>query len=254
MADLRAVVTLLAVGCAGETDVHLLDPAERPIRLRHRYDFDGRGTVLIDRKGDADGDIAGGAALEDTGELELDGADDYVNLPNDIFGDSSSVSLVAWVTWRGGPCWQRIFDLGSSFAGEDNPSRATSSVFVTPASCDAAHIGPVTNGVLSTMFHAGQSAQVTQGTEALPVDREAQVALTLDATTGLRLYLDGALVGEINGEMDPRLIECENDWLGRSQWVQDATFFGRFTEFRVYEGALTPEDVLRLYDRGPDSP
>jgi hypothetical protein len=158
------------------------------------------------------------------------------------------------LTWRGGACWQRIFDLGRTWSGEDVASQATSSIFVTPASCDAAHTGNVTDGVLTTMFHAGRSAHVSQGDEPLPVDRNVSVALTLDASVGLRLYLDGVSIAEFNGEMDPRLIDCENDWLGRSQWVQDATFFGSFDEFRVYSGALTAEDVADLFDRGPDSP
>jgi arabinan endo-1,5-alpha-L-arabinosidase len=249
-----AFVGLLAAGCASETDVHLLEPATRPVVLQHRYDFDGRGAVLADLVGDADGEVLGGALLSDTGALELDGVDDYVNLPNDLLGDASAVSLVAWVTWRGGACWQRIFDFGRSSAGEDVPWEATSSVFVTPATCSASHVGPVTDGVLSTMFHAGQSVQVSQGTTPLPIDREVQVVLTLDAATGLRLYADGELLAEMNGETDPSRIVCENDWLGRSQWGHDALFFGSFHEFRVYSGALTAEDIASLFDRGPDSP
>ncbi len=249
-----AIFGLLAAACASETDVHLFEPAERPIVLKHRYDFAGRGASLPDLVGDADGEILGGALLSDTGQLELDGVDDYVNLPNDILGDSTAVSLVTWVTWRGGNCWQRVFDFGRSRTGEDMASQATSSVFVTPASCDSSHIGPVTDGVLTTMFHVGQSAQVSQGTLALPIDRAVQVVVTLDALAGLRLYFGGELLVEMNGETDPRLIDCENDWLGRSQWVQDATFFGSFDEFRVYDGALTPEDVQRLFNRGQDSP
>src|SRR5688572_941968 len=47
-----ALVGLLAAGCASETDVHLLEPAARPVVLQHRYDFDGRGAVLADLVGD----------------------------------------------------------------------------------------------------------------------------------------------------------------------------------------------------------
>jgi len=68
------------------------------------------------------------------------------------------------------------------------------------------------------------------------------------------LYRDGQLLATINGETDPRRIDCRNDWLGRSQWGHDPLFFGSFEEFRVYEGVLTAEDVTRLFDRGHDSP
>ena len=256
MAGARSVlfVGLLTAACADDADIHLLAPAERPIRLTHRYDFEGRGSAVPDLVGDDDGEIVGGALLADTGALELDGVDDFVNLPNDILGNATRVSLVAWVTWHGGPCWQRIFDLGRSAAGEDLADRATSSIFVTPSSCDASHVGSVDFGVISTMFHAGQSAQVAQGTEPLPMARDVQVVLTLDAAEGLNLYVDSELLVSLKGETDPRSIDCENDWLGRSQWGHDPFFFGGFEEFRVYEGVLTEKDVARLFDRGHDSP
>lgn len=263
MAGVRSTlaVGLLAAGCADEAQVHLFEPADQSVKLVHRYDFEGRGTTLADRAGDADGEILGGAALDESGVLKLDGIDDYVNLPNDILGDSSGVSLVAWVTWSSSPspadrerCWERIFDLGRSAAGEDIANTATSSIFVTPATCNESHVGPVEAGVLSTMFHAGQAAQVGQDTEPLPFDRIVQVALTLDAAEGLKLYLDGELLVTLAGETDPRLIECDNDWLGRSQWRHDPLFSGSFDEFRVYEGVLSSEDVADLFDRGQDSP
>jgi hypothetical protein len=245
---------LVALGCGDDASIHLLEPTDRPANLVHRYDFEGRGAVVADSVGDADGEVLGGAALSGAGSLELDGIDDYVNLPNDILGDSSGASLVAWVTWHGGPCWQRIFDFGRSTAEEDISAQARSSVFVTPASCSASHLGPAVDGVLSSMFHVGPSAQFTQGDDPLPLDREVQVALTLDVADGLRLYLDGEPLRHLKGEFDPRAIECQNDWLGRSQWVQDSLFFGAFDEFRVYDGALSAERIAELFEAGKDEP
>jgi hypothetical protein len=242
------------MACGEDANIHLLEPTDRPVKLVHRYDFEGRGAVVADTIGDADGEVLGGAALDGTGSLELDGIDDYVNLPNDLLGKSSGASLVARVIWHGGPCWQRVFDFGRSTADEDVPMQARSSVFVTPASCSASHLGPAVDGVLSTMFHVGPSAQFTQGDDPLPVDQEVHIALTLDVTDGLRLYLDGELVRHLKGEFDPRAIECQNDWLGRSQWVQDSLFFGAFDEFRVYDGALSPERIAALFEGGTDEP
>ena len=45
-----------------------------------------------------------------------------------------------------------------------------------------------------------------------------------------------------------------NNWLGRSQWVQDSYLSGRYEELRIYDGALSDAEVAMLAERGPDHP
>ena len=109
-------------------------PHRRCIRahLIHRYSFDGEGTQVVDSVGSADGSLQNGAVLDGAGHVTLDGKDDYVNLPNGLLSGLTDATLVAWLAWSGGPEWQRVFDFGSTDAGEDMVGNATSSLFLTP--------------------------------------------------------------------------------------------------------------------------
>src|SRR5688500_14731770 len=45
--------------------------------------------------------------------LSYDGVDDYTKLPDNFTaGITDSYTVEAWVYWRGGADWQRIFDFG----------------------------------------------------------------------------------------------------------------------------------------------
>jgi hypothetical protein len=214
-----------------------------------RYDFGGEGTVVRDRAGDADATLMGGATLDGMGGVNLDGSDDYVDLPNGVLSRLHSVTLAAWLTWRGGPCWQRVFDFGSNDAGEGQMGNGLTSLFLTPASCNARVL------YASAEFHGG-SRYVIVHDAALPQGVPAFVALTFDADRSLMtLYLDGAPVGQRAADFRLADIDDVNNWLGRSQWVQDyAPLRARYDEFRIYDGALDAAEIAAIHERGPDDP
>ena len=64
----------------------------------------------------------------------------------------------------------------------------------------------------------------------------------------LTLYLDGASVGThpVMWLSPLRLGPTSNNWLGRSQYATDPYLKGRIDDFRVYWGALSPEEVATL--------
>jgi hypothetical protein len=52
--------------------------------------------------------------------------------------------------------------------------------------------------------------------------------------------------------IDLSSIDDINSWLGRSQFQDDAELQGTYYEFRMYEGALTPEELAFSFQAGPD--
>ncbi|HEU4577657.1 MAG TPA: hypothetical protein VFS67_05350, partial [Polyangiaceae bacterium] len=108
-----------ATADAGELDPLGCAPADRAdcdllrSALVHRYSFDGSGAAVLDSAGDAHGSVQDGQ-LSGTGELALDGDDQFVDLPNGIVSALQSATFEAWVDWAGGSRWQRIFDFGDS--------------------------------------------------------------------------------------------------------------------------------------------
>jgi hypothetical protein len=160
-------------------------------RLVHRYDFSGTGALLFDLVGGQDGEVFGGAAWTGSGQLRLDGTDDYVALPSGIFAGLEEVTLVAFLTWRGVPerCWQRIFDFGSNDASTPGEAGdATSSLFVTPSTCP--------DQSLSAALDFQTGVQSVDAALPLVMDEPVSVALTLSDR-------DGSFLLYQNGELSP---------------------------------------------------
>lgn len=223
-------------------------------RLVHRYDFSGTGALLRDLVGGQHGEVLGGANWSGTGQLRLDGMDDYVALPSGMLAGLEEVTLVAFLTWRGVPerCWQRIFDFGSNDASTPGEAgNATSSLFVTPSTCP--------DQSLSAALDFQTGLQSVDAALPLVMDEPVSVALTLSDRDGsFLLYQNGELVAGQGVRAGHTLSEIEdrNNWLGRSQWIQDQGLFlaATYDEFRIYDRALSAEAVRELWLRGPDSP
>lgn len=104
--------------------------------LIHRWNFEGTGTVVSDVVGGAHGVVMGGAGLNGNGGCQLDGVDDFVDLPNGLLGGLTDVTFEGWLNWdANAPVnWQRIFDFGNSIGGEDQQGGGTNYLMLTPAS------------------------------------------------------------------------------------------------------------------------
>ena len=80
------------------------------------------------------------------------------------------------------------------------------------------------------------------------------IAVVVDGTKQqLRMYAAGEPLGR---GVAPSLaaLSDENDWLGRSQWVQDTYLMrGTYDEFRIYDVALSDADLAALEAAGPDA-
>jgi hypothetical protein len=210
-----------------------------------RYDFQGTGVTVSDRVGSAHGRILGGAQLDGSGALTLDGSNDYVDLPNGLISNLNSVTVVAWLVWNGGGCWQRVFDFGSSSGGEGSAGDATSSLALTTASCPE-------NGVTGLMEYQGV-LRAAPGTP-LPINQRVQVALAVDgATSMMSVYADGVRVAQLSTPVQLSQLNDVNNWLGRSQWIQDLYLRARLDELRIYARALEASEVAALHARGPDA-
>ncbi len=222
-------------------------PVAATSMLLLRYDFEGEGDTVTDLVGEADGRILGGATLDGSGSLQLDGDNDYVDMPNGILSDLESLTITAWLSWGGGACWQRVFDFGSTDEGEDFAGNATTSLFLTPASCP--------RGVLTFMTERTADKQSLLTGSPLPADRQAHVTLVLDgARSEVSLYVDGELQGINTTSHSMQDLRDVNNWLGRSQWIQDRFLRARYDELRIYGAALTPDEVADLHARGPEQP
>jgi hypothetical protein len=260
------------LGCGSETTIRLLEPAVtaepsaedagRPAApepepeadasqpdgaLVLRYDFAGTGTLVEDLVGSDDAQLVGGAVLDGSGGITLDGTDDFIDLPNGVLSRLTSVTIAIWLRWRGGVCWQRIFDFGSNDRGEGDVGNGLTSLYLTPANC-------IDGSYFASIELPSQRHDVSAG-ERFPEDRLAQAVLRFDADTSrLAIFVDGARVGAGDAPFDLSEIDDVNAWLGRSQWIQDRYLAARYEELRIYDRALSDAEVAATFTRGPDAP
>lgn len=211
--------------------------------LRHRYRFDGTGTVVTDTVSGANGNVLN-AALDGSSALTLAGgtSEQYVELPDGIISALTDATFEAWVTWQGGASWQRVFDFGDM---DGNNGRTY--LFITPSH------GGGTASLRATMSLSGSATEVlVDGTAALDTGEMRHLAVVVDDQNELRLYLDGALVSSVPNTRALSALSDVNNWLGRSQFAADEELAGTYHEFRIYDEALTGEQIAASFALGPD--
>ena len=236
--------------------------------LIHRYSFDGAGITVTDSVGAADGVVIGAAELSGQGELELAGGDSgqYVDLPNELIRTLENATLEAWLVWNGGGPSQRVFDFGDALldscalggqeAPEGQPGACGRTYLNLMVSTDSSLEGSMAAAFLRQPGVHPNDRVVLVG-PATPTNVEIHVAVVVDDSEDQwRLYFDGALQATDTFVDHLSDVHDINNWLGRSQFVDDATrsFKGTYLEFRIYDAALTDSEVETSFSEGPDAP
>jgi hypothetical protein len=217
--------------------------------LQHRYRFIGAGSVVRDWAGGVPGTVVG-TNLSGEGALELSGGTDgpYVDLPNGLVAGQTSITLEAWVTLHGGakPPFQRVFDFGANDAGEGQQGQGTAFIYLTASNDDDRP---------RLVFDSGERNRVSiDGDEAVARETRVHFAATFDgAAHKLALYVNGLQRGR-TADVEASISELTdvNNWLGRSQFEQDAELNATLHEFRVYSAALSADQIAASHEAGPD--
>jgi hypothetical protein len=156
------------------------------------------------------------------------------------------MTIEGWATWHENDStklnWQRIFDFGSG---------TLENCFLTP------HAGAQGSPFRYAMTVAGGGGeQDTSAFNTFPMGVSTHFAITVDKDFGVTtLYVNGK----------PQCIEfgdpvtffdfalpITNCYLGQSQY-NDPYFNGSIDEFRIYNNALSADDVYASYLAGPDA-
>jgi hypothetical protein len=223
--------------------------AEPPLveGLLHRYSFSDTGTTVTDSLGGAHGTVYGGATLDGSGSLTLDGVDDYVALPSGLISSLDSVTMVVWFTWHAQRSWERVFDFGATAEDEDQPGTSIAHFFFTPRY--EPDLGSSAN-----MFLEGVAAMpASNSTAEFPSEQEQHIAVVFNGDQGtLEAYVEGTASPWGRASFALSDFPDEHCWLGQSQWDHDPYMTGTYNEFRIYGIALTNMQVRELQAAGPE--
>ncbi|MBR5149440.1 MAG: RICIN domain-containing protein [Bacteroidaceae bacterium] len=158
--------------------------------------------------------------------FSFDGSDDYLKLPYHA-GDMKEMTFAAWVKSNSTSAWQRIFDFGN---GEGEY------LFLTP-----------TNG--SKMRFEIKKGGVTQGLDAtttLGTGTWKHIAVTI-GTNEVAIYINGVKNASTTGiTLRPSDVAPAISYLGRSQFVADPAFNGMMSDVRLYNYALSADEVKNI--------
>ena len=226
-----------------------------PLVLRHRWQFNENAGAAAFADAQAPAETARRALARGTvtaggGKVTLaGGASDtagYIDLPNGMAsGRAGDATFEGWASINGSQNWSRLFDFGSSTAGEPTApggSGAGVEYLVLAAQNGAAQttqrLELSENGVLAT---GDPTVAYTEGAQFHFV-----VVYDEDGNAGqpqLRYYKDGTLVSTVNATQLLKNVADPNCWLGRSNFTADNNLQGAFNEFRVWDGAMEQAEI-----------
>ena len=183
--------------------------------LVHRYSFsDADNGSIHDSVGDTSASLKGGAGLDNLGALQLDGVNDWLELPSDLLSNLQNLSVEAWLEWDGpaSSSWQTLFVFSRDNLGyfSFSPRAGTSP---RKARFAVAQNGP---------------EKKVNGNAEFPTGEVVHVVTVFDSVSQeLRLYVDGILQGSSVCSFALASIDIKNLWIGRPLYTQFPYFKGR---------------------------
>ncbi len=245
----------------------------------HRWCFsETSGTTVDDPIGGADGQVLGDGWDWAGGQLLLPAGPSsvapYVDLPNRIISSRTDATVEGWITVDGAQSWARAFDFGSTdpLAADVTPEGEITDGPGGGANGQDYWMLSVSRGTnieqqrhelrnLDPLFGGADEGDVSGTQQILDTDipsnfgEEYHFAAVYDSSgPELRTYRDGELLGTQFVAIELGNINDVNNWLGRSNWVNDSGFEGTFNEFRLYDEALDDGAVAASFAAGPDVP
>jgi Glycosyl hydrolases family 43/Concanavalin A-like lectin/glucanases superfamily/Bacterial Ig-like domain (group 2) len=207
--------------------------------LAHRYSFTSNASNVWDSIGMAHGMLQGNATITNNA-LNLDGAaGDYVNLPGGVVSGSSAATIEFWAAFGTNGSGARVFDFG-----DITNSTGQNYLFFSPhTASNAAQLGLATTG--GTMNLVSQQA----------FDHLAlQVDCIIDPANGYNaVYTNGVLLGAVTNATPPlNGVSAAWSFIGRSLFGTNAWLNATIDEFRIYDGRLSPADMVADNRSGPD--
>lgn len=160
----------------------------------------------------------------------------YVQLPNNLLNGVTDMTVSTWVYMDTSQDYARLFDFGSG---------TTRYLFVTATGRNEGAEG-LTAAITTNGW--GSEQHVTKGTD-LSTGVWKHVTLVIEGKTGT-LYEDGVKAAENKDlTLNPSSLgSTTSNFIGKSQYNGDASFRGKFEDFRIYNKALSAAEITSLLD------
>lgn len=232
--------TSITVNYGGMTQSRNVTVATPAAEMTHRYSFNGSTEDLV---GNRDAQVTGSAMIVDN-QLVLDASPgSYADLGADLVEGYHALTLEAWASFGANGNWVRLWDIGS----QNDAGNGVTSIFFSPRTGN-------NDGEMTIFSQAGNNNIWPAGMGILDGSTNLHIVAVYNDIGGYqRLYFNGQLVAENTTPTVPlSTIDDQNAWLGRSLFGADPYLNGSIDEFRVYNGAVSSQQVAVNYAAGPD--
>lgn len=209
-------------------------PPLNDTRFEANYPFDGD---TLDSSGNGSSATSSGTPQFVPGKhgqaLQLDGVNDFVQLPPKITG-GIDFTFAAWVKWDGGANFQRIFDFGSD---------TYKYMFLTPKSGS--------NTLRFSITENSYQNQMLIETTPLTPGVWTHVAVTLKGNTG-KLFVNGVKSAESSTmTINPVNLSAWCNYLGKSQFPADPRFAGAIDDVVISDIAYPDAQIAQMATNTP---
>jgi hypothetical protein len=205
--------------------------------LAHRYSFT---TNAWDSIGMAHGSLVGNATVTNNALRLTGNSGDYVSLPGGLVSGSSALTVEFWATFGANGNGAPVFDFGNM-----NGSSGLNFVFYSPhTSLGGQRLG------ISTA-----AATVNFDTPGTLDNQTVHVVCVMDPTNNYcAIYTNGVLQSTLTTAL-PAFSGISTAWsfIGRSLFSTDAWLNATIDELRIYDGRLTPQEIVANDQYGPEA-
>jgi hypothetical protein len=198
----------------------------------HAYDASGNGNrgTLTNNPDRVPGNLGQG--------LEFDGVDDNVNLgTGNNLGNLSPLTYSAWIK--------------PDSHGESNQGHIISKEFSTKR----LYLDPTGQIFFEILFDGGSHVNINSVSNSVTMGKWQHVVVTWDGSnpaSGVKVYVDNAQVASsfTNDGIGSPQSESSDDYLIGNRGAGDRTFNGLIDDVRIYNRALSADEIKRLYKIG----
>ncbi|MHC4500919.1 MAG: LamG domain-containing protein, partial [Planctomycetota bacterium] len=201
---------------------------------------EGEGTIAYDSAGNNDGTLIDGPAWTPSGingSLIFDGVDDYVEVSDNSYLTLTNITLVAWI---------------KSNDKSDHKHIISNYTDIDPiAQFFHLYIEQDTGKATFQVDDADGTPPYVVGISDVTDAQWHHLVGVRDTASGLlTIYVDGIYENSIPDTTDVIALDPANDlWIGGQYYFPTRYFNGMIDDVRIYDRALSPNDVAELYLR-----
>ncbi|SPE63295.1 LamG domain protein jellyroll fold domain protein [Verrucomicrobia bacterium] len=203
--------------------------------LTHRYSFTSDAS---DSVGGANGTLVGTAVVSG-GQVQLDGGSgDYVSLPGGLLSTYESATMDVWATISSSQQhWSRLWEFAD----------------VGPANANELYFAPAWNGAANATFFSFNApfGGANLGPQAPPTVNQTVHLTCVLGDGSVDLYTNGVPYLSASITAPAGQAGIVGSWIGYSPYG-DPGITGSVDEYRIYQGRLSPDEIVASDALGPD--